>query len=64
MIMSNKYMQIVLNEAKKVEIDIPICALIVKDDEIVVEKKALLPNSMCISIALQPVTWNLNLLNI
>lgn len=32
---SKKYMQIVLNEAKKVEIDIPICALIVRNNEII-----------------------------
>ena len=35
MIMLNKFMNLALNEAKKVEKDIPIAALIVKDGEII-----------------------------
>ena len=34
MSLPEKYMQIALQQARKVDIDIPICALIVKDDEI------------------------------
>lgn len=35
MIMLNKYFDILINEAKNVKTDIPICAMIVKDDEII-----------------------------
>lgn len=35
MIMLNKYMEIALNEAKKCSLDVPICALIVKNNEII-----------------------------
>ncbi|MBR2069728.1 MAG: nucleoside deaminase [Candidatus Gastranaerophilales bacterium] len=33
--MLNKYFDILINEAKNVKTDIPICAMIVKDDEII-----------------------------
>ena len=35
MIMSNDFMQIAIDEAKKVKIDIPVCAVIVKDNKII-----------------------------
>ena len=35
MIMLNKFMQIAINKAKEVQKDIPVCALIVKDDNII-----------------------------
>ena len=33
--MLNKFMQVAINEAKKVELDIPIAAIIVKNEEII-----------------------------
>ena len=35
MIMLNDFMQIAIDEAKKVKVDIPVCAIIVKDNKII-----------------------------